>query len=86
MFVDGAAQGVATPLVIGHHTHPAVPQAARPQPQPTGVDYLGLVLAAHEEHTIGQIAYRELPLPGLDHLAEGVHHDPTADPDQELGR
>jgi putative transposase len=81
VFVDGAAQGVATPLVIGHHTHPAVPQAARPQPEPTGVDYLGLVLAAHEEQTIGQIAYRELPLPGLDHLAQTVHDDP----DQERG-
>jgi len=33
------------------------------------VDYLGLVLAAHQEQTIGQIAYRALPLPGLDHLA-----------------
>jgi putative transposase len=89
VFVDGAAQGVATPLVVGRHTHPAVPQAAPPQPQPTGVDYLGLVLAAHEEHTIGQIAYRQLPLAGLDHLAEGADHDPTSDappdPDQELG-
>jgi putative transposase len=85
VFVDGAAAGVATPLVIGRHTHPAVPQAARPQPEPTGVDYLGLVLAAHEEHTIGQIAYRELPLPGLDHPAEGVHDNLTGDPDQELG-
>jgi hypothetical protein len=27
----------------------AVPQAARPQPVPTGIDYLGLVAAAHEE-------------------------------------
>jgi hypothetical protein len=29
--------------------HRAVPQAARPAPDPTGVDYLGLVAAAHEE-------------------------------------
>jgi putative transposase len=90
VFVDGAAAGIATPLVVGRHTHPAVPQAARPAPTPTGVDYLGLVLAAHEEHTIGQIAYRALPLPRLDHLAPTVDHDPTTDappdPDPELGR
>ena len=31
------------------HVHRAVPQAARPAPAPTGIDYLGLVAAAHEE-------------------------------------
>jgi hypothetical protein len=31
------------------HVHRAVPQAARPDPDPTGIDYLGLVAAAHEE-------------------------------------
>ena len=30
------------------HPPPAVPQAARPQHQSTGVDYLGLVAAAHD--------------------------------------
>ena len=29
--------------------HRAVPQAARPEPDPTGIDYLGMVAAAHEE-------------------------------------
>ena len=29
--------------------HRAVPQAARPDPAPTGIDYLGLVAAAHDE-------------------------------------
>lgn len=77
VWADGAAAGVATPLVVGHHTHPAVPQAARPAPAPTGVDYLGLVLAAHEEQTIGRIAYRDLPLPGLDHLTPATHQ-PTS--------
>jgi hypothetical protein len=73
--------------VVGRHTHPAVPQAARPAPTPTGVDYLGLVLAAHEEQTIGQIAYRALPLPGLEHVAGTADHNATAsaDHDQELG-
>ncbi len=83
VFVDGAAAGIATPLVIGRHTHPAVPQAARPTPTPTGVDYLGLVQAAHDEHTIGHIAYRALPLPGLEHLTPAAGQPTTNDPDQE---
>ena len=49
VFYDGHPAGVATAFVIGRHTHRAVPQAARPAPAPTGVDYLGLVAAAHEE-------------------------------------
>jgi putative transposase len=49
VFYEGKAAGVATPFVIGRHTHRAVPQAARPAPTPTGIDYLGLVAAAHEE-------------------------------------
>ena len=78
VFVDGAA-GIATPLLIGRHTHPPVPQAARPQPIPTAVDCLGLVQAAHQEQTIARIAHRDLPLPGLDALAPaGDGDDPTA--------
>ncbi len=77
VFVDGAATGIATPLVIGHHTHPQVPQAAPSPPQPTGIDYLGLVQTAHADTTIGQIAYRALPLPGLEAPAAGDHHDPA---------
>jgi len=49
IFYEGRPAGVATPFVIGRHTHRAVPQAARPAPAPTGIDYLGLVAAAHEE-------------------------------------
>jgi putative transposase len=86
VWADGTAAGIATPLVVGRHTHPAVPQAARTAPTPTGVDYLGLVLAAHEEQTIGQIAYRALPLPGLEHVTGTADHDATASAhdDQEL--
>ena len=29
--------------------HRAVPQAARPEAPPTGIDYLGLVAAAHDD-------------------------------------
>jgi len=62
VFVEGRPAGVATPFVIGHHTHKAVPQAARPAPPATGVDYLGLVAAAHEAETVGPISYAEVPL------------------------
>jgi hypothetical protein len=49
VFFEGSPAGVATPFVIGRHTHrrrspsPHVPNRA------TGVDYLGMVAAAHEE-------------------------------------
>lgn len=62
VFFEGRAAGVATPLVIGRHVHPAVPQALVPTPERTGVDYLGLVLAAHDEASAGPISYRNVPL------------------------
>lgn len=49
VFLDGRPAGVATPFVTRRHVHPAVPQAARPEPEATGIDYLGLVAAAHDE-------------------------------------
>jgi putative transposase len=70
VFVEGRPAGAATPLVIGRHTHPAVPQAERPPARPTGIDYLGLVLADHEQATTGEIAYRDLPDPDPDPTAE----------------
>jgi putative transposase len=66
VFAEGRPAGVATPLVIGRHTHTAVPQAARPLPEPTGVDYLGLVAAAHEAETVGPISFADVPLFGDD--------------------
>jgi len=87
VFVQGAAVRTATPFTLGRHTHPQVPQAARPQPQPTGIDYLGLVQTAHEDATIGQIAYRDLPLPGLEALASADHQgDGDHDHPAETGR
>ncbi|MGH9215602.1 MAG: DDE-type integrase/transposase/recombinase [Acidimicrobiales bacterium] len=62
VFAEGRPAGVATPLVIGRHTHKAVPQAARPAPEATGVDYLGLVAAAHEAETVGPISFADVPL------------------------
>jgi putative transposase len=62
VYLEGDQVGVATPLVIGRHVHPAVPQAQPPAVVPTGVDYLGLVLAAQEEVLGGPISYRDVPL------------------------
>jgi hypothetical protein len=66
VFAEGRPAGVAAPLVIGRHTHKAVPQAARPLPEPTGVDYLGLVAAAHEAETVGPISFADVPRFGDD--------------------
>ena len=49
MYLDGKPAGAAVPFVTRRHVHRAVPQAARPDADPTGIDYLGLVAAAHEE-------------------------------------
>ena len=49
MFLDGKPAGTATPFITRRHVHRAVPQAARPEPSPTRIDYLGLVAAAHDE-------------------------------------
>ena len=42
------AAGAAVPFITRRHVHRAVPQAARPDPHPTGAGYLGLVAAAHD--------------------------------------
>jgi len=49
VYFEGRAAGLASPFVVGRHVHPQVPQAARPEPEATGVDYLGLVAAVHDE-------------------------------------
>jgi putative transposase len=58
---NGRFAGTAEPLIIGRHVHPRVPQAQPDTAAPTGIDYLGLVLAAHD-HTNDAIAYRHVPL------------------------
>lgn len=60
VYLEGLPAGDAVPFVVGRHVHPAVPQAARPPVQPTGVDYLGLVEVQHAEQTLGPIAFRQL--------------------------
>jgi len=63
VYFEGSPAGVATPFVIGRHTHRAVPQSKRPEPTPTGVDYLGMVAAAHEEQAgTGSIDFSQLAM------------------------
>ncbi|MGD0883245.1 MAG: DDE-type integrase/transposase/recombinase [Acidimicrobiales bacterium] len=63
VYFEGRPAGVATPFVIGRHTHRAVPQAARPVPEPTGVDYLSMVASAHEEAAApGPISFTDVPM------------------------
>jgi len=62
VFWEGRSFGGAVPYVIGRHVQRQVPPSTLPPAvEPTGVDYLGLVLAAHEEQTLGKIAFRDLP-------------------------
>ena len=64
VYVEGRLAGVAAPFVLGHHVHPAVPQALPPQtPQstvPPAVDYLNMVLRTYSDEILGDIAYRDL--------------------------
>jgi putative transposase len=60
IFSEGRPAGAGVPFVVGRHVHPAVPQAAQPPVSPTGVDYLGMILAAEEAAAKDAIAYRDL--------------------------
>jgi putative transposase len=85
VFDRGVDAGVAIPFVIGRHVHPAVPQAAPPRPvdPEPGIDYMGLVAAAHAE-TLGEgsISYRDVPLPGFEDfdLPRRDRSDSTTEP------
>jgi putative transposase len=49
VFLDGKPAGAAVPFIIGRHVHRSIAPAPGPEPERTGIDYLGLVAAAHEE-------------------------------------
>ncbi len=67
VYWEGRPMGQAVPFVLGRHVHHQVAQTvAIPSSltaTPTGVDYLGLVLAAHEAEHFGAIAFRDLASP-----------------------
>lgn len=60
IFFEGRPAGTGVPFVVSRHVHPAVPQAQQAPPVPTGVDYLGMILAAEQAATREGIAYRDL--------------------------
>jgi putative transposase len=61
VYWEGHPAGQAIPFILGRHVHRQVPQAQPSSPPPpTGVDYLGIVLAAHDAETLGQLAFRDL--------------------------
>jgi hypothetical protein len=84
VYWEGHPAGQAIPFILGRHVHRQVPQALPPAPPtPTGVDYLGLVLAAHDAETLGQLAFRDL-LSEDDHQLDdhrNGHWPPDADND-----
>jgi putative transposase len=68
VYWEGHPAGQAIPFILGRHVHRQVPQAQLPRPVPsTGVDYLGMVLAAHDGETLGQLAFRDLPSMHVEH-------------------
>ncbi len=60
VYLEGEPMGQAAPFVISTHVHPQVPPPRPPTAPPSGIDYLGLVLAASTEKTPGAISYRFL--------------------------
>ena len=63
VFLDGRPAGAAVPFVIGRHVHRAVAPPPPPAADPTGIDYLGMVAAAHDEQagTGAAIDFTRLP-------------------------
>jgi len=68
VYFEGRPAGTATPFVVGRHVHRAVPQAARAVPEPTGVDFLAMVAAAHDEEagTGRKVDFSQLQMFGAD--------------------
>ena len=66
---DGRHAGLAIPRKIKRHVHPRAQPPAKP-PEPTGIDYLGLVRKRRAQELQRRIDYRNLPRPtagGADH-------------------
>jgi putative transposase len=76
----GRPMGAGVPTRIGRHVHPKARPDTAPTPTPaTGIDYLALVQARHDQQTRRRIAYVDLPLPGLE-------PDLPTEPDQPTTR
>jgi hypothetical protein len=71
VFLDGRPAGAAVPFVIGRHVHRAVQPPPPPAADPTGIDYLGIVAAAHDEEAGAGTAIDFTRLPMLPPAADG---------------
>ncbi len=82
VFLDGKPAGAAVPFIIGRHVHKAIAPPDPPAGDRTGIDYLGLVAAAHEEEagTGAKIDFTALGRLG------GAEPDPGQDEDEGEGR
>lgn len=58
---EGREMGEATAHVTRRHSHPRAVEDPTLPPEPTGIDYLGLVTARHHEALERRIVYNELP-------------------------
>jgi putative transposase len=83
VYFEGRPAGSAVPFVIGRHVAKAVPQADRSTPEPTGVDYLGLVAAAHDAEIVDSISYARMNLPAPDQDIDRIVTEDDDSDDQE---
>ena len=65
---EGRGMGVAVPQKISRHTHPKARLEAAPPPEPSGIDYLGLLAARRDAELGGErISYADLTADSADH-------------------
>jgi putative transposase len=65
---EGRAMGVTVPQKISRHTHPKARLEAAPPPEPSGIDYLGLLAARRDAELGGErISYADLTADSADH-------------------
>ena len=83
VFLDGKPAGAAVPFIVGRHVHKAIAPAPGPEPERTGIDYLGLVAAAHDEEA-GTGA--KIDFTALGRLAAGEPGQQQEQEDKEEGR
>ena len=88
VFLDGKPAGAAVPFRIGRHVHRAIAPQAPPAAAPTGIDYLGLVAAAHEDEagTGSKIDFTRLGGLGLAAPAQAGDQDDRFEDDGGEGR
>ena len=86
VFLDGKPAGAAVPFIIGRHVHKAVAPPQVPPGERTGIDYLGLVAAAHEDEAGAGAKIEFTALAALGGAQPGQEADePGQDEDEDEG-